>query len=339
VSRANGAKDMFELVQDKAYANTPATLEVRIFDWFNAAIASNSAFDGISLANFFQTGGYFAKVMINQGSNANLFYQKMASSVPLTSIEAALNVGEMIAAGNDSFDVEIDDWSAGSMSPVELHVIYPIDSLRDEIRLHPAINGTTMEFDFGPVKGIEKAHINQLLNGTNEGNELVPALQFMMANIPNSAGSFTLKMTVTSGSDSTLDVGGLQMVSEVDVSYTGDGTDATFTIPSQVQDVTVTDGSICQSGCTFSLASTGDVLRLQDDRPNYPPTMSAELIALFDLNAVGRNSEATVELQTGDFHLMIEILPEGTNNASTVAGILTYGGLPVQKVEGIIKIK
>jgi len=299
-------------------------------------------FDGVNLANFFQSGGYFVTVDIDQSSNANLFYQKMASSLPLTSIEAALNVGEVTASGNDSFDVEVDDWSAGSMNPVELHVIYPPGTPiedREEIRLHPAINGTTMEFDFGPVKGIEKAHINQLLNGTNEGNELVPALQSMMANIPNSAGSFTLRMTVTSGSDSTIDPGGLQMVSEVDVSYTGDGTDATFTIPSQVQDVTVTDGSVCQSGCTFSLASYGDVLRLEDDRPNYPPTMSAELIALFDLNAVGRNSEATFELQAGDFHLLIEILPEGDNTPITVDGILTYGGLPVQQVEGIIKIK
>ncbi len=46
---------------------------------------------------------------------------------------------------------------------------------------------------------IKKAHINGLLNGTADAGELVPALQFKMANVPTISGAFTLKMTVGGG--------------------------------------------------------------------------------------------------------------------------------------------
>ena len=325
VTRANGAADMITLSQSKAFENFPATLEVRILDWFTAATKTGAEFAGIDLAGFFEAGDYTVMVTIDQGTDEVLYYRRAENAALLTSLQASLTVGEA-ATTTDKYDVMVDDWSTMSSSPVELHVIYPAGTPREEIRLHPAVNGKTMEFDFGPSMTIKKAHINGLLNGTADAGELVPALQFKMANVPTISGAFTLKMTVGGG--------GLTMTSMVDVSYNG----SDFTVPSQTQDVTVTDSSVCQSGCTFTLESTAETLDIS--APGiYPPTLTAKLISLFDLNLAGRNSEVTVELQAGNFDLVIEVLSDGTSAATTVDNILTYGGVPINKVEGVIIIE
>jgi len=325
VTRANGAADMITLSQSKAFENFPATLEVRILDWFTAATKTGAEFAGIDLAGFFEAGDYTVMVTIDQGADEVLYYRRAENAALLTSLQASLTVGEA-ATTTDKYDVMVDDWSTMSSSPVELHVIYPAGTPREEIRLHPAVNGKTMEFDFGPSMTIKKAHINGLLNGTADAGELVPALQFKMANVPTISGAFTLKMTVGGG--------GLTMTSMVDVSYNG----SDFTVPSQTQDVTVTDSSVCQSGCTFTLESTAETLDIS--APGiYPPTLTAKLISLFDLNLAGRNSEVTVELQAGNFDLVIEVLSDGTSAATTVDNILTYGGVPINKVEGVIIIE
>ena len=325
VTGANGASDMITLSQSKAFENFPATLEVRILDWFTAATKTGAEFAGIDLAGFFEAGDYTVMVTIDQGTDEVLYYRRAENAALLTSLQASLTVGEA-ATTMDKYDVMVDDWSTASSSPVELHVIYPAGTPREEIRLHPAVNGKTMEFDFGPSMTIKKAHINGLLNGTADAGELVPALQFKMANVPTISGAFTLKMTVGGG--------GLTMTSMVDVSYNG----SDFTVPSQTQDVTVTDSSVCQSGCTFTLESTAETLDIS--APGiYPPTLTAKLISLFDLNLAGRNSEVTVELQAGNFDLVIEVLSDGTPSATTVDNILTYGGVPINKVEGVIIIE
>ena len=325
VTRANGAADMITLSQSKAFENFPATLEVRILDWFTAADKTGAEFAGIDLAGFFEAGDYTVMVTVDQGTDEVLYYRRAENAALLTSLQASLRVGEA-ATTTDKYDVMVDDWSTMSSSPVELHVIYPAGTPREEIRLHPAVNGKTMEFDFGPSMTIKKAHINGLLNGTADAGELVPALQFKMANVPTISGAFTLKMTVGGG--------GLTMTSMVDVSYNG----SDFTVPSQTQDVTVTDSSVCQTVCTFTLESTAETLDIS--APGiYPPTLTAKLISLFDLNLAGRNSEVTVELQAGNFDLVIEVLSDGTSAATTVDNILTYGGVPINKVEGVIIIE
>ena len=325
VTGANGAADMITLSQSKAFENFPATLEVRILDWFTAATKTGAEFAGIDLAGFFEAGDYTVMVTIDQGTDEVLYYRRAENAALLTSLQASVTVGEA-ATTMDKYDVMVDDWSTASSSPVELHVIYPAGTPREEIRLHPAVNGKTMEFDFGPSMTIKKAHINGLLNGTADAGELVPALQFKMANVPTISGAFTLKMTVGGG--------GLTMTSMVDVSYNG----SDFTVPSQTQDVTVTDSSVCQSGCTFTLESTAETLDIS--APGiYPPTLTAKLISLFDLNLAGRNSEVTVELQAGNFDLVIEVLSDGTPTATTLDNILTYGGVPINKVEGVIIIE
>ena len=325
VTGANGAADMITLSQSKAFENFPATLEVRILDWFTAATKTGAEFAGIDLAGFFEAGDYTVMVTFYQGTDEVLYYRRAENAELLTSLQASVTVGEA-ATTMDKYDVMVDDWSTASSSPVELHVIYPAGTPREEIRLHPAVNGKTMEFDFGPSMTIKKAHINGLLNGTADAGELVPALQFKMANVPTISGAFTLKMTVGGG--------GLTMTSMVDVSYNG----SDFTVPSQTQDVTVTDSSVCQSGCTFTLESTAETLDIS--APGiYPPTLTAKLINLFDLNLAGRNSEVTVELQAGNFDLVIDVLSDGTPSATTVDNILTYGGVPINKVEGVIIIE
>ena len=325
VTGANGAADMITLSQSKAFENFPATLEVRILDWFTAATKTGAEFAGIDLAGFFEAGDYTVMVTIDQGTDEVLYYRRAENAALLTSLQASVTVGEA-ATTMDKYDVMVDNWSTASSSPVELHVIYPAGTPREEIRLHPAVNGKTMEFDFGPSMTIKKAHINGLLNGTADAGELVPALQFKMANVPTISGAFTLKMTVGGG--------GLTMTSMVDVSYNG----SDFTVPSQTQDVTVTDSSVCQSGCTFTLESTAETLDIS--APGiYPPTLTAKLISLFDLNLAGRNSEVTVELQAGNFDLVIEVLSDGTPTATTLDNILTYGGVPINKVEGVIIIE
>jgi hypothetical protein len=74
-------------------------------------------------------------------------------------------------------------------------------------------------------------------------------------------------------------------------------------------------------------------------RRGYPATLSIKLISIFDVNAVVRNTGAAVELQTGDSHLLIEILPPLRGVATDADDILMYGGLPITKVTGLIRIE
>ena len=81
-----------------------------------------------------------------------------------------------------------------------------------------------------------------------------------------------------------------------------------------------------------------EILEVTGTGRGYPATLSINLISIFDVNAVVRNTGAAVELQTGDSHLLIEILPLLRGAATEVDDILMYGGLPITKVKGLIRI-
>lgn|GEM_PF-2047141 len=82
-----------------------------------------------------------------------------------------------------------------------------------------------------------------------------------------------------------------------------------------------------------------EILEVTGTGRGYPATLSINLISIFDVNAVVRNTGAAVELQTGDSHLLIEILPLLRGAATDVDDILLYGGLPITKVKGLIRIE
>ena len=82
-----------------------------------------------------------------------------------------------------------------------------------------------------------------------------------------------------------------------------------------------------------------EILEVTGTGRGYPATLSIKLISIFDVNAVARNTGAAVELQTGDSHLLIEILPLLQGAATEVDDILLYGGLPITKVKGLIRIE
>ena len=82
-----------------------------------------------------------------------------------------------------------------------------------------------------------------------------------------------------------------------------------------------------------------EILEVTGTGRGYPATLSINLISIFDVNAVVRNTGAAVELQTGDSHLLIEILPLLRGAATDVDDVLLYGGLPITKVKGLIRIE
>ena len=82
-----------------------------------------------------------------------------------------------------------------------------------------------------------------------------------------------------------------------------------------------------------------EILEVTGTGRGYPATLSINLISIFDVNAVVRNTGAGVELLTGDSHLLIEILPLLRGAATDVDAILLYGGLPITKVKGLIRIE
>ena len=82
-----------------------------------------------------------------------------------------------------------------------------------------------------------------------------------------------------------------------------------------------------------------EILEVTGTGRGYHATLSINLISIFDVNAVVRNTGAAVELQTGDSHLLIEILPLLRGAATDVDDILLYGGLPITKVKGLIRIE
>ena len=67
---------MITLSQSKAFENFPATLEVRILDWFTAATKTGAEFAGIDLAGFFEAGDYTVMVTIDQGTDEVLYYRR-----------------------------------------------------------------------------------------------------------------------------------------------------------------------------------------------------------------------------------------------------------------------
>ena len=82
-----------------------------------------------------------------------------------------------------------------------------------------------------------------------------------------------------------------------------------------------------------------EILEVTSAGRGYPATLSINLISIFDVNAVVRNTGAAVELQTGDSQLLIEILPLLRGAATDVDDILMYSGLPITKVKGLIRIE
>ena len=354
---ANGAADMVTLSESSAYSSYPATIEIRALDFFQSVVAEQAEavqvrFDDFDPASFFGAGDSFYVVVELQGVD-NLYYQ--GSETLVTSLETRLTLGE-VEDPHDSFDIVVDDWTSDAdginESGFGIDACYPYEVLchpatdtdmdHRTIRLYPMVVGEALSFDFGPHQALSLAHINELLDGTL-AEELVPALRFELSNIPaaGDSGDFTITMTLTSGEDGgEPDAGEVQMTSTVNVSYmtyTGpDGDSAEFTVPDLTRTVTITfgdGGSVCTTGCTFTLASADDqILELTDRGPMYPPTMSTKLINFFDLSDPRTTESAEVSIEAGVYHLHIEISEEAD-------GLLSYGGLPINEVKGLLRIE
>lgn len=90
---------------------------------------------------------------------------------------------------------------------------------------------------------------------------------------------------------------------------------------------------------TFVLDAQQEILGMTSAGRRYPAILSTKLISIFDVSIIVQNTVATIELQTGDFHRLIEILPPSGGVATDVDDILKVGGLPITKVEGVIRIE
>ena len=318
----NSTADIFKVNQDAGFANYPATLEVRAFDLFNIARVDVAQLTGVDLGSFFKAGSYFMKVEVDQGGNGNLFYRYSAGQTPLTALQGKIMVAELTAAAPTGFDVKAD---FGSVSLTE-----PADptTANEVISLSPLLYGDALEFDFGAGQSLEASVINGLLDGKD--SDLVPVLNFKLGNVPTGSGSFTLTMALTSGLDGTYTAGETQLASSVDVTYTGDGTSAIFTVPSQTRSVTVKD-AFFPTGRTASLSSADPALMtVTAAGADYPATLTSKVTALFAANDA--SSSTLVEVMPGDYHLQISI-------SGTDASAFTFGGLPMSTVGGIIRIK
>ena len=319
----NSTADIFKVNQDAGFANYPATLEVRAFDLFNIARVDVAQLTGVDLGSFFKAGTYFMRVEVDQGGNGNLFYRYSAGQTPLTALQGKIMVAELTAAAPTGFDVKAD---FGSVSLTE-----PADptTANEVISLSPLLYGDALEFDFGAGQSLEASVINGLLDGKD--NDLVPVLNFKLDNVPTGSGSFTLTMALTSGLDSTYTAGETQLESSVDVTYSGDGSSAVFTVPSQTKSVTVKSSAVCTSGCTFNLTSADPALMtVTAAGADYPATLTTKVTALFDTNNVSNST--SVSVIPGDYHLQISI-------TGADASAFTFGGLPMSAVGGVIRIK
>ena len=318
----NETTDIFKVNRDAAFANYPAALEVRAFDLFNISKQEIAKLSGVDLGSFFEAGTYFMKIAVDQGGNGNLFYQYAVGQKPLATLQGKINVAELTAAAPSGFDIKAE---LGSVSLTE-----PADPTipNEVISLSPLLYGDALEFDFGAGQSLEASVINSLLNGN--ASDQVPLLNFSLNNVPEDVGDFTLTMTLTSGLDGTYNSGETQLSSSVDVGYSGDGVRATFLVPNQTQTVTVKD-AFFPTGRTASLSSADSaLLTVTAAGADYPATLTAKVTALFAAN-VG-SSSALVEVIPGDYHLQISISGPG-------ASAFSFGGLPMNTVRGVIRIK
>ena len=338
---SNSIADSFVLNQDEAFANYPATLEVRLLGLLSRAIDGIEELSGRDLSDFIAAGTYSVDVAFDQGDNTNIFYRYDDDMVPLSAIETTIQI-------NESYGEFVEAPFVIKSGFGSVKLINGADSANgdEEISLLPLLVGDydetsetwsdSIEFEMGPGQSLAVSDINKFLfSQTSE--DLVPQLVFELEESQeNFIGVFTLGMSITSGTDGELDAGGMRLESEVLVvaqELAGSGS-VFVALNGPGYTATVTDPTFCPEGCTFpvSFDRTFYFLEVEDgEGPGYPDTLSASLNALWNQSLLKAPEFPITEISPGNYYLEITIGDE--------AEILSYGGYEIDSVRGVLRVE
>jgi hypothetical protein len=171
------------------------------------------------------------------------------------------------------------------------------------------------------------------------GNDLAPKIKFMLDNIPNGTGDFKLTVTFTDGKDGARSGSERQLSASVNASYNADGTSAIMTLPGQTQTVTYTT-SLLTSDITFSNVND-QMLVVTEAGADYPASLAIRMIAFYNANAPANaiTDVWSTFFTPGDYHLKVSIDPVAGAASTAVDGLLSYEGMMIRTVEGVIPVK
>ena len=213
------------------------------------------------------------------------------------------------------------------------------------IELYPLIYGDTLEFDFGPGVSLDGAALNAAVSGETT-DELLPVIQFALAQVANGEGQFRLRVALVDGEDGHRDAGERELSIEVDVAWSGDGENAQMTTQGDLAASFVGSGTtICpvsvdgEPTCSTLISNNGaDILRFDAAGPNYNPSFSMRLVDLFDANVVGASWGEGVSVKFDDYF-------SGSDEYTVIVDLFEiegpsfhYGGMPIRQVEGILTV-
>ena len=93
---------------------------------------------------------------------------------------------------------------------------------------------------------------------------------------------------------------------------------------------------------TLSFANANDqVLVVSESGAEYPAQLAVRLIAFFDANVPPSVAaqDWSQFFTVGDYHLKVSVDPVEGADASAVDGLLSFEGLPIRTVEGVIPVR
>ena len=320
----NAAEDVFTLRQDSGFGNYPATLEVRVLSFFDFNTGS------IPIAQYFEReGDYFLKVDVDQGGDEVMFYRGQA----FDTVEVLANVVDVEEPIVDGFNVQYPE-GAPQASNYPIALVEPADPSNpgEVIDLHPLLYGETLEFDFGVEQSLDADALNSLVSGGADPSE-VPQLLLNLDQVPFGAGLLGVTVTLTDGTDAIRDTGERQLTGMVDLSWEADGEGANFIVGEQTAPSLIVSYTDDLLDIDTELTNfEQDILSLNGAGVDYPASLTMKLVNFFNVNFAGVDIEFVSYFGAGNYHLSIDLdYDEGPQ--------IYYQGLPINRVEGVIRVE
>ena len=184
----------------------------------------------------------------------------------------------------------------------------PATSATQNNQVLSSTSGATVTLGQGGIM-LNSTNMKYLTDDNSATDGVAPVLSFTLDSVPTGSGNATVKATITDGIDGTRSGTEDQISLTVNVSYMGDGTTATITVPPGTATGTYNKGDGTE--VTFNLAN-GDIDAFSITAATAVsayPTLDVKLSTLYDAFIAGGGSGtggSALMIQDGDYHLALE---------------------------------
>jgi VCBS repeat-containing protein len=171
------------------------------------------------------------------------------------------------------------------------------------------------------IDGITSLNLQNLINAADDNsiNFKSPTLSLELVKVPNGSGTGSITFKIIDGSDASVDSGERTVELTMGIAWTGDGTDAEITIPTQ--NILVTYSLASGSILTKVIQNLDDdTISVNNNGVDYPTTLDIKFASIIDkLESVGSVSL----IEAGDYHISIDavdlpLLDQNGNDITTV---------------------